>query len=569
MTTKITKHISKTNASYRNLNAGDAKNTDLFLDNDYYELFKDCGEKITVRFHRSNLEQAILFIASVLPQKYDNSSRHYEVQYSTEFVLDQLAILHSLFRNGDEVVSTVTQEWNLRKSVTQKNGKIDQRFYFNGLLKQVTYKNARGEVCTEKFTIRNYLAGGYSDLHITKADDGIFDIEITNTTTPYTEKDELSGATEEQQEQTAENNQKALNFISGLHNDLPRNRIIFGAPGTGKSFFLDDERKKLLELDCEVNYERVTFHPDYSYANFVGTYKPVMNEQGDISYRYVPGPFMRIYKKALENAVKAAEGEDTPRPFLLIIEEINRANVAAVFGDVFQLLDRNDTNISEYPIHASEDIKKYLGEIFNRNHEDFAQIRIPDNLFIWATMNSADQGVFPMDTAFKRRWDFKYLGIDENEKLLKGKYVEINGLRIEWNSLRKCINEYLAEILKIPEDKQLGPFFIPRKIVFPESHLTGEPVNEIDKVKFSEVFEHKVLMYLFEDAARQNRASLFEDAKYGSARYSKICDAFREQGIGIFNSQIRNNKNLKIDVMFPGFHPEQTAETANPEDYGE
>lgn len=569
MTTKITKHINDTNASYRSLNAGDAKNTDLFLDNDHYELFKDSGETITVRFHRSNLEQAILFIASVLPRKYDNSSRHHEIQYSTEFVLDQLAFLDSLFRNGDEVVSTVTQEWNLRKDVPKKDGTIDHRFYFKGLLKEVTYKNARGEDCKENFTIRNYLAGGYSDLHITKADDGIFDIEITNTTTPYTEKDELSGATEEQQEQTAENNQKALNFISGLHNDLPRNRIIFGAPGTGKSFFLDKERKNLLGHDCEVNYERVTFHPDYSYANFVGTYKPVMNEQGDISYRYVPGPFMRIYKKALENAVKVAEGKDTPRPFLLIIEEINRANVAAVFGDVFQLLDRNDANISEYPIHASEDIKNYLGEIFNRNHEDFAQIRIPDNLFIWATMNSADQGVFPMDTAFKRRWDFKYLGIDENEELLQEKYVEINGLRIEWNSLRKCINEYLAEILKIPEDKQLGPFFIPRKIVFPESRLTGEPVNEIDKVKFSEVFEHKVLMYLFEDAARQNRASLFEGAKYGSARYSKICDAFREQGIGIFNSQIRNNKNLKIDVMFPGFHPEQTAETANPEDYGE
>ena len=115
------------------------------------------------------------------------------------------------------------------------------------------------------------------------------------------------------------------------------NRIVFGAPGTGKSFKLNDEQKDLISEGGE--YERVTFHPDYSYANFVGTYKPVPTKNG-ISYEYVPGPFMRTYVKAIENG--QSENKEDVKPFLLLIEEINRANVAAVFGEVFQLLDRDD-----------------------------------------------------------------------------------------------------------------------------------------------------------------------------------------------------------------------------------
>lgn len=414
-------------------------------------------------------------------------------------------------------------------------------------------------------------------------------------------------------------NSETINYETNLDRDFSRNRIIFGAPGTGKSYSLNNDRKDLLGDNNESDYERVTFHPDYSYANFVGTYKPVTNDSNDcysidsgekeilrilqdpkksaqckydelknsssihksvvpilvsfcngkefetdgdyntqkshgielrkylhlktleqkaseISYEYVPGPFMRMYVKALKNAQNVANGTEKARPFILIIEEINRANVAAVFGDVFQLLDRKN-NVSEYPIQASEDIKKYLAKELGGNPEDYAKIKIPDNMFIWATMNSADQGVFPMDTAFKRRWDFTYLGIDDNDEELKDKFVSMihHGKQkfVEWNSLRKAINEFLANE-KINEDKQLGPYFIAKDVVVPSAG------NEIDKDKFNDVFKHKVLMYLFDDAAKQKRSKLFEGISAESSRYSKICKAFDEKGVDIFHSSIRD-----------------------------
>lgn len=327
-----------------------------------------------------------------------------------------------------------------------------------------------------------------------------------------------------------------VKYETGYKNDFARNRILFGAPGTGKSYTINKEREELLGKDNELDYERVTFHPDYSYANFVGTYKPVPCKDSDgkdaITYEYVPGPFMRVFVRALKNG-----RTNNIKPYLLIIEEINRANVAAVFGDVFQLLDRDKNEVSEYSIQASEDIKKFLAkpENLGGNPEDYQKIRIPDNMFIWATMNSADQGVFPMDTAFKRRWDFKYLGIDESDAEVQGKAVVLGtkvSHRVEWNKLRKAINKFLAT-QKINEDKQLGPYFIAKRIVVPENG------NEIDSKKFIETFKNKVIMYLFEDAAKQKRATLFEGCFQNSSRYSEICKEFEEKGIGIFNSEIQ------------------------------
>ncbi|MBQ9025635.1 MAG: AAA family ATPase [Methanobrevibacter sp.] len=289
-----------------------------------------------------------------------------------------------------------------------------------------------------------------------------------------------------------------------------RNIIYFGAPGTGKSYNLNQDKKDLLE-NYPDNYERVTFHPDYSYANFVGTYKPVPKGE-DITYKYVPGPFMRILKKSLENPDK---------PYLLIIEEINRANVAAVFGDVFQLLDRNENYESEYDIDASEDMKSYLNQ---------DKIILPKNLFIWATMNSADQGVFPMDTAFKRRWDFKYFSINHNQDLIDDTHTILNDETIYWNDLRDQINNELLSY-KVNEDKLMGPFF-----AFNE--FMGE---EIPTDIFKDIFKNKIIMYLFEDAAKPRRNDLFSGVKTKNyVTYSQICEAFDSNGLEIFCDNIKN-----------------------------
>ena len=373
------------------------------------------------------------------------------------------------------------------------------------------------------------------------------------------------------------------------------NRIIFGAPGTGKSHFLNDDAEKYFEYGPDIKeqliaeiknrpqdkdkepwfnhigikyasyiykrcneetegnlqlqwgvtqnelwkmktaaratidynhsvfntsmesvnkYERVTFHPNYSYAQFVGTYKPItktVENKEEIAYEYVPGPFMRVYTAAKKNP---------SQNFLLLIEEINRANVAAVFGDVFQLLDRDENGNSEYPIAASEDIKKYLAK--NGIHED--ELKIPSNMYIWATMNSADQGVFPMDTAFKRRWEFEYIGIDENEDKVKGYEIPISATKkVNWNDLRKAINNKLIT-LGINEDKLLGPFFLSKTV------LDSAFNKEMDFVK---LFESKVLMYLFEDAAKMKAKQLFNvDEK--QFIYSEVCKKFEEIGVKVF-----------------------------------
>lgn len=320
-----------------------------------------------------------------------------------------------------------------------------------------------------------------------------------------------------------------IRFVTGYSSPYDRNRIIFGAPGTGKSYTLNSEKDILLSDGGA--YERVTFHPDYTYAHFVGTYKPVpcqdQNGNDAITYKYVPGPFMRTYVKALRNS-----REETPLPFLLIIEEINRANVAAVFGDIFQLLDRDDDETSEYAIQATEDMKRYLADELGGQPDDYAEIRLPDNFFIWATMNSADQGVFPMDTAFKRRWNFTYLNINAGEASIAGKKVVLgNGgyqRDVEWNELRKAINDRLSSF-RVNEDKLLGPFFLSKKVI--------PAAGEIDPARFMDAFKNKVLMYLYDDAAKQKRASLFA-SDVDTTKYSAVCDAFDERGVCAFCTEI-------------------------------
>lgn len=316
--------------------------------------------------------------------------------------------------------------------------------------------------------------------------------------------------------------------------DLPRNLIYFGAPGTGKSFNLD---KRASGFFKEESIRRVTFYPDYTYAQFVGCYKPISVPKSgqddippskleyEITYGFEPGPFLETYRDAML---------DPNNPHLLLIEEINRANPAAVFGDVFQLLDRSKSGESEYPVAVSKDVRLWmdvrLSEGASREckpgclESDYDRLKsiarkglisIPSNMYIWATMNSADQGVYPMDTAFKRRWDFEYLGIDEGEDILQDVAVSVAGSRMDWNALRKGINKILM-MAGVNEDKLIGPFFMK-----PES---------LSSDNFEDAFCNKVLLYLYEDAARMFRKKLF-----GDRTYSQVRDDFMRIGVAVFN----------------------------------
>lgn len=321
-----------------------------------------------------------------------------------------------------------------------------------------------------------------------------------------------------------------IRFETGVSAPFERNRIVFGAPGTGKSHQLKKDANSLLK-DTKGSFERVTFHPEYTYSQFVGSYKPVTNATGEIRYDFVPGPFMRVLVAALKSG-----RTDAPQPHLLLIEEINRAKVAAVFGDVFQLLDRNDLGSSEYEIHATEDIKKYLISELGKTPD---VIKIPDNMFIWATMNSADQGVYPMDTAFKRRWNFEYIGIDDNDDDVGGIVtlgVGSHAMDVNWNQLRKAINETLAVNFGVNEDKLLGPYFISQAVF-----AFGENGRMLNPEKFKAAFKSKVLMYLYEDAAKPIKHRLFEGRD--SSRYSSVCAAFDRTGIEIFGAEFLGKYN--------------------------
>ena len=317
------------------------------------------------------------------------------------------------------------------------------------------------------------------------------------------------------------------------------NRIIFGAPGTGKSFQLKQEST---DGNHFANIERVTFHPDYSYGQFVGSYKPVSDDEGGIRYEYVPGPFMRTLVKALESG----KNGDSAEKFLLIVEEINRAKVAAVFGDMFQLLDRTDAGDSVYEIQSSEDVRRYLARELGGTKENYTSIKIPNNMYIWATMNSADQGVFPMDTAFKRRWEFIYLSINANEKKIAIEDLPIiNGDAkiIKWNILRKSINNMLLKEGKVNEDKLLGPFFISGEVFKNVCKENLDKKNEDEQKKlidaFLEAFNSKVLMYLFEDAGKMHQKKLFAGIDQNELTFSKVCEDFKTRGTAIFGNSFQ------------------------------
>jgi hypothetical protein len=293
-----------------------------------------------------------------------------------------------------------------------------------------------------------------------------------------------------------------FSLLSGSYDpttvDSPKNLIVYGAPGTGKSYYLNNLLKG-------ANTIRTVFHSETQNSDFIGSLKPVTNLKGKVTYEFVAGPFIKAFVSAVKQPSKQIH---------LIIEEINRANAAAVFGEIFQLLDRDASGRSEYDIEADELLSKYLRD--NLDPAFNGLIYIPQNLIINATMNSSDQGVYPLDSAFKRRWSFKYMPIDFQD-CPRGA-VDLDGRRITWDILAKSINEILStEYAHLEEDRFIGPWFLSK--------------DEVQS-QFANAIESKLFTYLWNDVLRhQQRDKIFNAQDIST--FSDLIKVFNRQCAGV------------------------------------
>ena len=319
----------------------------------------------------------------------------------------------------------------------------------------------------------------------------------------------------------------------------PNQVIYFGAPGTGKSHTVKGYTKEL----PEDNVFRTTFHPDSDYATFVGCYKPTKvrkavrdmagnialdknkNEiyEESITYEFVPQAFTKAYIRAWQ----------TEEPVFLVIEEINRGNCAQIFGDLFQLLDR-ENNISEYPVKPDTDLGTFIHTEFKkggcRAKEESTvfkgeELILPANLYIWATMNTSDQSLFPIDSAFKRRWDWRYVPI-ENAGL--GYKIKVNGHEYDWWRFLEAINDEVLELTN-SEDKQLGYFF----------------VRTSDGIIDAKMLVNKVYFYLWNDVFKDYEIDSLKAFRQENGKAIAFKDFFK----GGFNEELAEQvlKNLKLD----------------------
>lgn len=322
-----------------------------------------------------------------------------------------------------------------------------------------------------------------------------------------------------------------LSIKTMILNNKPLQQIYYGAPGTGKSYEIDQITKVYGAI-------RTTFHPDSDYSSFVGAYKPTMEEvemqivpvvvaggitldtnkgtykEKRITYKFVKQAFLKAYLSAWK---KYAEGDESGiAPQFLVIEEINRGNCAQIFGDLFQLLDRQDNGFSSYPIEADADLQREIAEAF-KAEEDYMLTKelnlqgvvkdyvgnlaediksgkillLPSNFYIWATMNTSDQSLFPIDSAFKRRWDWHYVKIADAKKDYK---IKCGDEVCDWWTFVQAVNEKIAEETS-SDDKKLGYFFC-------KPQNEGEPIGV-------ERLVGKVLFYLWNDVFKDGNTTDF------------------------------------------------------------
>jgi hypothetical protein len=352
-------------------------------------------------------------------------------------------------------------------------------------------------------------------------------------------------------------------------------QIFYGAPGTGKSHAINEQT-------TGKDVIRTTFHPDSDYSTFVGAYKPTTKSvpvmtvigteavpvkgkdgkemtEDKIVYEFVSQAFMQAYVEAWKKYCTVQEGEEPVDEFL-VIEEINRGNCAQIFGDLFQLLDRGDEGFSEYPIKADSDMKKQLKKEFAgleiknkvsindlfKGKDIVAQVLegevllLPNNLYIWATMNTSDQSLFPIDSAFKRRWDWYYVPISNAEKNWT---IEVNGAKYDWWNFLQAINDRVYDAT-YSEDKKLGYFFC----------------KADDGIISSSKFVSKVIFYLWNDVFKDSE---FEGSAFRDENGEKLSfDKF----YSVDNGKVKVNEE-KVELFLKNLELEPVSE--NDEDNSE
>ena len=312
-----------------------------------------------------------------------------------------------------------------------------------------------------------------------------------------------------------ESNRFVLRVAEPKITDTSRQKIFFGTPGSGKSH-------KVNTIVCphEKRTFRVTFHPDTDYSSFVGSYKPV-KEGETLTYEFIPQSFTDAYVEAWK---------DITKPVFLVIEEINRGNCAQIFGDIFQLLDRNTKGYSEFNVNADKDLQKYLEkkEVLGVGHNGIkdGKLCLPPNLHIFATMNTSDQSLFPMDSAFKRRWEWEYVPIQSSNA--KSQFIiTIGDKKYPWKDFLESANERIKDVSE-SEDKQMGNFFIKDNITEKE-------------------FVSKVMFYLWSEVCKDEyRARSFFHFKDGNNDEFSFNELFKN----IEDDTVINNEILQGFMRF-------------------